>query len=194
MLEKGGESRRDRGMEIAKLLVLGRVSSLLVPNQLIKSPGNPLGKDFTLSPFIRNDNFHLSLSIEPTCKRIPTLSESQKPKIKHAYMLAKQMVYLNGTAFSWTIPGLAKIQDRLGIKILGGMKKQLPELAELVKEFEQHDLTNLGQLNKMEFYTQLAMSSVLIGVGQPRISPSPWDALCMGVPVSLSPIQVATDW
>jgi hypothetical protein len=39
-------------------------------------------------------------------------------------------------------------------------------------------------LNKTEFYTQLAMSSVLVGVGKPRISPSPWDALCMGVPAS----------
>ena len=88
---------------------------------------------------------------------------------------------MTGTTFSWTIPGLAEIQSRLNIKILGGMKYDRPLLADL---FVLHNLTNLGQLNKTEFYTQLAMSSVLVGVGKPKISPSPWDALFMGVPVS----------
>jgi len=146
-----------------------------------RSPGNPLGKQFTLSPFADNDNFHLSLSIEPTCKTIPILRPSQKPKIKNAYLLSKQIRYMEGDTFSWTIPGLAEIQNRLNIKILGGMKVDRPLLAETCLS---HNLTNLGQLNKTEFYTQLAMSSVLVGVGKPRISPSPWDALCMGVPVS----------
>lgn len=184
MLEDGTEPRWDRSLAIIEFLVLGRVSISLHPQSLantIFSPGNPLGKEFTLSPFIRNDNFHLSLSIEPTCKVIPALKPSQKPKIKHAYLLSKQMRYMTGNAFSWTIPGLAEIQTRLKIKILGGIKEDRPLLADL---FELHNLTNLGQLNKTEFYTQLAMSSVLVGVDQPRISPSPWDALCMGVPVS----------
>jgi hypothetical protein len=146
------------------------------------SPGNPLGKDFTLSPFIRNDNFHLSLSVEPTCKRLPYLDPNQRAKPKHAYLLAKDTKYLvDEPKFSWTIPGLAKIQHRLGIKVLAGMKVDRPEVEE---SFEQHGLTNVGQLNKTEFYRQLAISSVLVGVGRPRISPSPWDALCMGVPVS----------
>ena len=95
---------------------------------------------------------------------------------------------MEGDTFSWTIPGLAEIQNRLDIKILGGMKVDRPLLGDL---FVSHNLTNLGQLNKTEFYTQLAMSSVLVGVGKPRISPSPWDALCMGVPVSPSPITSA---
>jgi hypothetical protein len=109
------------------------------------------------------------------------LTPAQKPKIKHAYLLSKQMRYMTGATFSWTLPGLAEIQKRLNIKILGGIKNDRPLLADL---FVLHNLTNLGQLNKTEFYTQLAMSSVLVGVGKPRISPSPWDALCMGVPAS----------
>lgn len=148
------------------------------------SPGNPLGKEFTLSPFIRNDNFHLSLSIEPTCRTIASLRPSQKPKVKHAYLLSKEMRYLvDEPAFSWTIPGLAGIQQRLGIKILGGIKNDRPEVA---KHYEESGLTNLGALNKADFYHQLQMSSVLVGIGRPRISPSPWDALCMGVPVSVT--------
>jgi hypothetical protein len=49
---------------------------------------------------------------------------------------------------------------------------------------EAAGLKNLGQLGKIDFYKELARSFVLIGVGRPKISPSPWDALCMGVPVS----------
>jgi hypothetical protein len=148
----------------------------------IASPGNPLGKDFTLSPFIRNDNFHLSLSIEPTCKRLPWLDPEERAHPKHAYLLAKETRYLvDEPAFSWTIPGLAKIQRRLGIKFVAGMKIDRPAVADVYRE---SGLTNVGQLNKTEFYKQLAQSSVLVGVGRPRISPSPWDALCMGLPVS----------
>jgi hypothetical protein len=83
--------------------------------------------------------------------------------------------------FSWTIPGLAKIQRRLGIRIIAGMVNDRPDTGAF---YEQSGLTNVGQLNKTEFYEQLASASVLVGVGKPRISPSPWDALCMGVPVS----------
>jgi hypothetical protein len=151
---------------------------------LTSSPGNPLGREFTLSPFIRNDNFHLSLSIEPTCKNIPSIPADQRPHVKRAYLLAKQMKYfVDEPAFSWTIPGLSAIQQSLGIKILGGITDDRPEVG---RYFKQNGLTNLGRLQKADFYHQLAMSSVLIGVGRPRISPSPWDSLCMGVPVSLS--------
>lgn len=51
------------------------------------------------------------------------------------------------------------------------------------KSVEEYGITNFGQLGKMEFYEELGRSFVLVGVGRPRISPSPWDALCMGVPV-----------
>lgn len=171
-------------MASTELLVLGRVS--LPSNKgarvLTVSPGNPLGKEFTLSPFPRNENFHLSLSIEPTCKRLPYLDPEIRPRPRHAYLLSKQMRYLEDQpTFSWTIPGLAKIQRRLGIRIIAGMVNDRPETGAF---YEKSGLTNVGQLNKTEFYEQLASASVLVGVGKPRISPSPWDALCMGVPVS----------
>lgn len=148
---------------------------------LICSPGNPLGTQFTLSPFPRNDNFYLSLSIEPTCKRLPYVEHDLRPQPPHAYLLAKQMRYLEDTpTFSWTLRGLARIQKWLRIKFIAGMVNDRPETGKL---YEWNGLTNVGQLNKTEFYKQLAQSSVLVGVGKPRISPSPWDALCMGVPV-----------
>ncbi|WWD21842.1 hypothetical protein CI109_106330 [Kwoniella shandongensis] len=143
-------------------------------------PGNPLGPKFTLSPSPRNDNHFLSYSIEPTCRRLPYLPQSQRSKPPQAYLLAKQIHYLDDTpAFSWTLPALIDLQREFKIKVVGGMTDDDEVTAKAVQKI---GLTNLGKLGKIDFYTQLAQSSVLIGVGRPRISPSPWDALCMGVP------------
>lgn len=146
------------------------------------SPGNPLGAPFTLSPSPRNNNYFLSFSIEPTCRRLPYLPASQRSDPPQAYLLAKQMTYLDDTdKFSWTLPALKALEADLGIRVIAGMTNDdEPTAARL----EEVGLTNLGKLGKLEFYEQLAKSFVILGVGRPRISPSPWDALCMGVPVS----------
>ncbi|WVQ84839.1 hypothetical protein IAT38_006996 [Cryptococcus sp. DSM 104549] len=143
-------------------------------------PGNPLGPAFTLSPSPRNPNHFLSYSIEPTCRRLPYLPPALRSSPPQAYLLAKQMNYLDDTPkFSWTLPALVGLQDELGIQVVAGMKNDDEETAKRVEEI---GLRNLGPLGKLEFYAQLAKSFVFIGVGRPRISPSPWDALCMGVP------------
>ncbi|WWC73904.1 uncharacterized protein I206_107876 [Kwoniella pini CBS 10737] len=141
---------------------------------------NPLGEQFTLSPSPRNNNYFLSYSIEPTCRRLPSLPTSERSHPPQAYLLAKQIKYLEDTPrFSWTLEALAKLQDDYGIKVVAGMTDDDEVISQQVKEA---GLTNLGRLNKLDFYLQLSKSFVFIGVGQPRISPSPWDALCMGVP------------
>ena len=56
---------------------------------------------------------------------------------------------------------------------------------ETKKQVDKSGLKNMGSLDKFQFYDQMSKSFVMVGVGQPRISPSPWDALCMGVPVSV---------
>lgn len=92
------------------------------------------------------------------------------------------MHYLDDTpAFSWTLPALMGLQDEFGIQVVAGLKDDDPVTAKAVEDI---GLKNLGRLDVMEFYEQLSKSFVLLGVGRPRISPSPWDALCMGVPVS----------
>ncbi|ADV21512.1 hypothetical protein I305_03547 [Cryptococcus gattii E566] len=143
-------------------------------------PGTPLGPQFTLSPSPRNANHFLSYSIEPTCHRLPYLAPSHRSDPPQAYLLAKQMHYLDDTpAFSWTLPALMELQDEFGIQVVAGLKDDDPVTAKAVEDI---GLKNLGRLGVMEFYEQLSKSFVLLGVGRPRISPSPWDALCMGVP------------
>ncbi|EIW71341.1 hypothetical protein TREMEDRAFT_42765 [Tremella mesenterica DSM 1558] len=142
--------------------------------------GNPLGPTFTLSPFAKTPNTLMSLSIEPTCKRLPYLPSAYRPHPPQAWLLAKQVHYLdNTTAFSWTLEALTGLQKEFGIHVKGGM---VDDDAETLKRVKAANIENVGRLGKIEFYEELAKSSVLIGVGRPRISPSPWDALCVGVP------------
>ncbi|KAH8823016.1 hypothetical protein DL96DRAFT_329836 [Flagelloscypha sp. PMI_526] len=43
-------------------------------------------------------------------------------------------------------------------------------------------IQNLGVLSQADFYHELGKSKALLGVGNPAASPSPYDALCLGVP------------
>ncbi|WVN87446.1 uncharacterized protein L203_102627 [Cryptococcus depauperatus CBS 7841] len=143
-------------------------------------PGNVLGADFTLSPSPHNPNHLLSYSIEPVCRQLSSLLPSDRAHPSQAYLLAKQMHYLdNSSLFSWTLIALKGLEETFGIKVVGGIREDDEETK---KEFEKLGLKNLGELDQMEFYRQIARSFVLVGVGRPRISPSPWDALCVGVP------------
>jgi hypothetical protein len=74
------------------------------------------------------------------------------------------------------------MHNKLNVSFVGGFNN---DEKETLRAALSAGITNFGQLGKFEFYAKLAQSFVLVGVGQPRISPSPWDALCQGVPVGL---------
>lgn len=43
-------------------------------------------------------------------------------------------------------------------------------------------ILELPHLNRTEFQKTLANSRVVVGLGEPALSPTPWEALCLGVP------------
>lgn len=45
-------------------------------------------------------------------------------------------------------------------------------------------ITNIGIMNGTTFRDILGHSKALVGIGQPSLSPTPYDALCMGVPAT----------
>jgi hypothetical protein len=51
-------------------------------------------------------------------------------------------------------------------------------------------ITNLGLLPMETFFSEISRSRVLVGISQPFHSPSPYDALCFGVPF----INPVIDW
>ncbi|KAE9392831.1 hypothetical protein BT96DRAFT_967329 [Gymnopus androsaceus JB14] len=50
-------------------------------------------------------------------------------------------------------------------------------------------IVNLGLMQQEDFFRELGLSRVLIGIGLPALSPTPYDALCMGVPF-INPILI----
>lgn len=141
---------------------------------------HPLGANFTISPAPNNNHF-LGYSIEPTCASLPKADASTRGQPPQAFLLAKQSHYLDSAPeFAWSIPALSQLQSKQRVVVAGGM---VDDDSRVTKKIKAAGLRNYGKLGKIDFYEQLAKSFVLLGVGRPRISPSPWDALCMGVPV-----------
>ena len=151
------------------------------PSAHFVSAVNPLGHQWTLSASHLNENFFLGYSIEPVCRRLPYIPQSQRSVPPQAYILSKRGNYLkSGPEFAWDLPFLASMQKSLGISVVAGFSEE----DETSAVFAEMGMKDMGKLGQLQFYEMLAMSFVLIGVGRPRISPSPWDALCMGTPVS----------
>ncbi|KAJ7598798.1 hypothetical protein C8J56DRAFT_1157886 [Mycena floridula] len=145
-------------------------------------PSNPLGAGWTLSPedyarispSNKEQNVYLGYSIESTCKKIEIPPSAERPL--HAYVLAKYPEYFIDENYPWTDVSFEH-SPISGLSVIAGLRgddkheKDIPP-----------GLVNLGSLNQKQFYKELGNSRVLIGIGKPPLSPSPYDALCMGVP------------
>ncbi|KAJ8502525.1 hypothetical protein ONZ45_g11674 [Pleurotus djamor] len=143
---------------------------------------HPLGSPWTLSPENypllnpKNSglNFYLGYSIERTCMTIPFTPAKDRPM--QAYILSKQTSYLTQQRrFSWS---KIKFNDPpFPLTFIAGMRNSTDGSVTIPEGWH-----NLGQLNKTQFFHQLERSRVLVGIGSPTLSPSPYDALCMGLP------------
>lgn len=147
----------------------------------MNSVANPLGPEWTLSPHMTNSNRFISYSIEPSCLRHSFVSYPLRPE-NRTYIFGKNTIYLvpghNDTA--WTVSELNKISEDLSLDAFVAMNENEAEASAQIKSSDY--ITNVGRLGPAEFRNQLATSRVFVGVGRPRISPSPFDALCLGVP------------
>lgn len=92
---------------------------------------------------------------------------------RHAYILAKRLAYFYSPEYTWTLDAFTPDFPVSFISGLGQNDASAPV---------PNGVTNLGRLNQREFYDQVAHSRVLVGIGSPFLSPSPYDALCLGVP------------
>lgn len=145
------------------------------------SPDHPLGGPWTLSPenypvISRGNgvnNTYLGYSIQRTCEALPVVPHAERPK--QAYVLAKWLSYFHNKEYAWA--GVALDDAHAPARFVAGMiddedgKKPVPA-----------GVANFGRLDKKAFYGELSRSRVLVGIGSPPLSPSPYDALCMGVP------------
>ncbi|KAF7343153.1 hypothetical protein MVEN_01746000 [Mycena venus] len=146
-------------------------------------PDNPLGAKWTLSPERYRPsgrNTYLGYSIEPQCARQAFIPHELRPQ--QAYVLAKDARYFNGSGFAYAPDFFDAASSAAGVRFLAGVHDRL------LPDFFPSSITNVGFKPQPEFYEKLAESRVLVGVGSPAISPTPYDALCLGVPF-INPIM-----
>ncbi|KAJ7682269.1 hypothetical protein DFH06DRAFT_1264957 [Mycena polygramma] len=146
-------------------------------------PGNPLGHSWTLNPedyqleFSWNvPNTYLGYSVEPGCRSTPFIPHDRRPQPPQAWVLSKHLRYFEPGGHAWQADFYDDAANATGAQFVIGADGDStpPEFPESLK--------NVGVMPQAKFYQTLANSAVLIGVGGPVKSPTPYDALCLGVP------------
>lgn len=149
---------------------------------------HPLGAQWTLSPEPyatfpstrqAEHNMYLGYSVEAYCGDVVPVEERDH----RAYILAKEKGYFEPPQFAFSDHVFADLKRDLGVDFVAGIGKKGSALPDA-------GVTNLGFMSVPDFRTALGRSKVLVGVGRPRLSPTPYDALCMGVPF----INAILDW
>nr|XP_018264695.1 uncharacterized protein I303_02872 [Kwoniella dejecticola CBS 10117]OBR86853.1 hypothetical protein I303_02872 [Kwoniella dejecticola CBS 10117] len=155
-------------------------------------PENPLGGEFTLSPEDYKSwnkgvgNHYLGYSLETRCKAIPLPTHKEH----RGMALGKYAKYFNTSSRDWVWGK----EDILRQAILDMPHSNKGEKFEMIAtgghddgrtgahELMYKGIRNMGGLPQDEWYQTVAASKFLLGVGRPLMSPSPYDALCLGVP------------
>ncbi|KAJ7291724.1 hypothetical protein C8J57DRAFT_1588283 [Mycena rebaudengoi] len=148
----------------------------------------PLGHKWTLNPEDYQlegkgytPNTYLGYSVEPGCSMRPFIPHSERKR--QGYVMAKEMKYFGPDVRAWDPESYQLAHEAAEIDFVAGVRG--PESSEFPSSH-----SNLGYLSQTDFYHQLSRSLVLVGVGPsgPATSPTPYDALCFGVPF-INPIR-----
>jgi len=156
----------------------------------------PLGANWTLNPEPygmegHDPNVFLGYSIEPFCASHPLIPHFERHE--RAYIMAKRLQYLvESENRAWPPEFFTAASAELGIDIVIGASGD-DLVGQSGRALRPEDVlpkgvTNLGKLGLSAFIEELSRSQVLIGVGLPWTSPTPYQALCLGVPF-INPIM-----
>ncbi|EJD53467.1 hypothetical protein AURDEDRAFT_110322 [Auricularia subglabra TFB-10046 SS5] len=146
---------------------------------------HPLGNAWTLAPTeYGNGHVFIGYSVNHTCSLQPFLPHSQR---KHqAFVLAKRLSYFYKDTYAWPGVDYAHPPSTLhDLAFVGAMWNDTKD--ESVTQPSPQVPAGINNLDGStlatdDFFAALSQSKVLVGVGQPFLSPSPYDALCLGVP------------
>jgi hypothetical protein len=158
----------------------------------------PLGGPFTYSPenytswplpFGGENNYYLGYSVEKACKGMEPIPFEDRPQ--QAFVLAKELHYFYHD--DYILNGADK---NIRAQFYTRFKRE--HNVTFIAQMQRHDVpTNIPEpsgvdripwMPRRDFQRLLANSRVLLGVGHPRISPTPYEALCLGVPF-INPIH-----
>ncbi|KAL7415061.1 hypothetical protein BDY24DRAFT_383597 [Mrakia frigida] len=140
-----------------------------------KVPGHPFGNQWVMTPYQIPDHSYLGYSIERGCTKQPFIPTEERDDT--AVILAKEMSYFYGyaghSAYPHALYSLASTLTSLSFLLFAPPSSSSPA---------PPSLQPLGHLPQSEYALQLSKSRVLVGIGFPGSSPSPYYGLCSGVP------------
>jgi len=152
---------------------------------------NPLGLKWTLAPEDYTieglpKTSYVGYSIEETCRQYRFVPHSERED--QAWVLAKYLHYFAPQFHAaWLTADFDAATAETGITFaMGSYESGHPE----VKPELPSTKVNFGRLNQSSFMEHLSQTRVLVGMSNPVISPTPYDALCLGIPF-INPI---TNW
>ncbi len=157
------------------------------------TPAHPLGAAWTLSPSPHAGHRFVSYTIEAACQAHPFVPHGARPDPQQVYLFGKQSSYFSPKSTvpcPWTIAFFARLAGafRRPVRVVLGATND-DAAADALLAQHTNTLHNLGKMLPDAFLAALAQSAVFVGVGRPAISPSPFDALCVGVPF-VNPVVV----
>ncbi|KAJ9103192.1 hypothetical protein QFC21_002615 [Naganishia friedmannii] len=139
---------------------------------------NPLGNEWTISPFPYPGHTHIPLTMEKSCLQLEVVSHGQRKN--EVTVLGKLFEYFYRTSF---------VPQDIWLSFENTTSLSPIANAHALKTDSEDDtppgLVNKGPVAREDYYEQVANSKVFLGIGRPEISPSPYLALCLGVPVVL---------
>lgn len=143
--------------------------------------------------------FSLRFSIEDDCTAMSPIPLSERPN--RVWMLMKELTYAYDFKFAWNRTYFSRASSEVGMDFVGAWNvdqhfQWKPEKQGLMKDIEdRHGVINLiskehgrKSMSPGEWEREIRKSRVMIGVGNPWWSPSPYHALCLGVPF-LNPVS-----
>ncbi|EJT99467.1 hypothetical protein DACRYDRAFT_81852 [Dacryopinax primogenitus] len=143
---------------------------------------HPLGGSWTLSPEdYRGVTRFLGYSLETECMTREVVPPDNRSD--QVYVLAKWFRYFFADSYPWPHDALARAVEQTGLQFITGYTNDTE-----TSPLWSPPVVNYGQMPKELFHERLSHSRALLGIGQPYLSPSPYDALCFGVPF-INPID-----
>ncbi|KAF8211116.1 hypothetical protein K438DRAFT_1808837 [Mycena galopus ATCC 62051] len=143
-------------------------------------PVHPLGSKWTLSPEDYNGNNYLGYSIESQCYKhtfVPHIERNRQ-----VYILAKYLKFFHlDEGRAWAPDFFDAAANATGASFIMS-SRDLPEAPKLQPGDLSASIENIGPVTQDDFYRVLSNSMALVGVGNPVVSPTPYDALCLGIP------------
>ncbi|KZP05235.1 glycosyltransferase family 18 protein [Athelia psychrophila] len=153
---------------------------------------NPLGASWTLVPEdyskLHSDwdkSTYIGYSIEAACHARSFVPHNERKK--QAYVMTKHLRFFSsGPDSAWSADLWEAATEATGIQFVVGTGDHNNGDADGATL--PAGLTDYGQLDQPAFLEHVSHSQVLIGVGQPATSPTPYEALCLGIPF-INPIM-----